>query len=328
MQNSFASLIESATSVLIMLPVKPNFDTVAAGLSLYLSLHDQKEVLISCPSEMMVGVNRLIGVNKITDVLGNKNLTIRFKNYDANNIDKVSYDIENGEFKLTVVPKSGFTSPEQGNIDLSYSGISAGLVILVGGVTDADFPILASDQITGSKIAHVGIRALASSSEVMSFAKPGASNSEIIAELIRENGLSMDADSATNLVMGIEEGSENFASSETTPETFEIFAHLLRNGGRRMPKVKLSPANFPPGSIPNKPFGKVNPPQRVRMPQMQRPVQQPVQPAPVEDEAQDVQGTNETETDFNPPDDWLQPKVFKGGVPSQNQPTSYSENKG
>ena len=97
MDNSFSSLVDSASSVLILLPNKPYFDQVAAGLSLYLSLSDKKEVTISCPSPMMVGFNRLVGVNKIVAEIGNKNLTIRFAGYDADSIEKVSYDIENGE---------------------------------------------------------------------------------------------------------------------------------------------------------------------------------------------------------------------------------------
>src|SRR3990167_10506820 len=100
MDNSFSSLVDSASSVLILLPNKPYFDQVAAGLSLYLSLADRKSATISCPSPMMVGFNRLIGVNKIVEEIGNKNLMIKFAGYDANNIEKVSYDIENGEFKL------------------------------------------------------------------------------------------------------------------------------------------------------------------------------------------------------------------------------------
>jgi len=75
----------------------------------------------------------------------------------------------------------------------------------------------------------------------MSFAKPGATISEIVANLIKENGLTMDADSATNLVMGIEDGSANFTSSEVNPETFETFAFLLRSGGQRCLKLSLAP---------------------------------------------------------------------------------------
>lgn len=260
MENSFSGLLSSASSILVVLPLKPDFDTVAAGLSLYLSLHDSKETAISCPTPMMVGANRLIGVNKIASEVGNKNLTIKFTGYDAANIDKVSYDIDQGEFKLTVVPKTGLAAPQKGQIETNYAGVAADLVILVGGVDDSHFPILESGEIVGAKLAHIGNRSLATSHEVMSFAKPGASVSELIASLIKKNSLSLDADTATDLVMGIEEGTTNFTSPEVTPETFEMFAYLLRNGGRRIPAAKLSPANFPPGAIPDRPFFKTHAP--------------------------------------------------------------------
>ena len=250
MENSFIGLIDSATSILVVLPTKPYFDQVAAGLSLYLSIHDRKEVSIFSPSPMTVGFNRLIGVNKISTELGSKNLTIKFAGYDATNIDKVSYDIDNGEFKLTVVPKTGQAAPQKEQVNVSYAGVAADLVILIGGANDSHFPILTSSELSGAKIIHIGTRVLDSNREVMSFAKPGATTSELVANLIKENGLTMDADSATNLVMGIEDGSLNFASSEVRPETFETFANLLRSGGQRVPKVKLSPMSFPPEQFP------------------------------------------------------------------------------
>jgi hypothetical protein len=156
----------------------------------------------------------------------------------------------------------------------------------------------------------------------MSFALPGATVSELVANLIRENGFTIDVDTATNLVMGIEEGSSNFASQEVRPETFETFAYLLRSGGQRMPKVKLSPINFPPGAIPKRPFNLRN----------QVPVSMPkpvTPPAQIETQPETVapEATQEN-PDVNPPSDWLQPKIYKGATSSQNQPTTFSENKG
>jgi hypothetical protein len=310
MDNSFPKLIDSATSILIVLPTKPYFDQVAAGLALYLSIHDKKEASIYCPSPMMVGFGRLIGVNKVTTELGNKNLNIKFAGYEANNIDKVSYDIEGGEFNLTVVPKAGAQAPQKEQIVFGYSGVSADLIILVGGANDSHFPILESQELAGAKVAHIGNRVLESKREVMSFAKPGAAASEVVASLIKENGLAIDPDIATNLVMGIEDGSSNFQSGEVAPETFEVTAYLLRSGGQRMPKVKLSPANFPPGAIPGVPIPR-----------------EPVTPiSQVETQAETPQAEAGGENpDVNPPADWLQPKIFKG---SANQPDSFSENKG
>jgi len=301
MENSLLALIDSASSVFVVLPTKPYFDQVAAGLSLYLAVHDRKEASIFCPSPMTVGFNRLIGVNKISAEVGSKNLTIKFAGYDAANIDKVSYDIDNGEFKLTVVPKTGLSSPQKEQLSVSYAGVSADLVILVGGANDSHFPVLSSDELSGAKIAHIGTRVLDSNKEIMSFAKPGATTSELVTNLIKENGLTIDADTATNLVMGIEEGSANFSSSETTPETFETFAYLLRSGGARMPKVKLSPMGFPPGAIPTKPFSG---------PASQQPVT-PISQIETQPEAI-VPESGEESLDVNPPSDWLQPKIYKG----------------
>lgn len=312
MDNSFTSLIESATSILVLLPQKPNFDQVAAGLSFYLSIFDRKSTTISCGSPMMVGFNRIIGINKITSEVGNKNLTLKFIGYEASNIEKVSYDIINGEFNLTVVPKVGFTAPGKEQIEVGFSGLSADLVVLIGGMTDEDFPILASSELTVSKIVHIGTHSFNSTREVLSFAKPGAATSELIANLIKETGGSIDPDIATNLVMGIEEGSSNFSGAEVTPDTFETFAYLLRNGGKRQSRTKLSPMGFPQGSIPTQPLN---------MP-IARPVEVNSDPM-----LEKVEVKEEVDIE-NAPDDWLKPKVFQGTNTPVTQPDSFSENKG
>ncbi len=304
MENSLLSLIDASSSVLVVLPTKPYFDQVAAGLALYLSIRERKDSLIYCPSPMMVGFSRIIGVDKITQELGKKNLTIRFINYDATKIDKVGYDIENGEFKLTVTPKSGFVAPQKEQITMDYSGFAADLVILIGGANDSHFPILDIPDLADAKIVHIGTRALDSKHEIMSFARPVSTASELAADIIKENTLPIDSDVATNLAMGIEEGSEHFASSEIKPETFETFAYLLRNGGQRMPRVRLSPANFPPGAIPTKPFGG----SAVSSPTL--PVT-PISRIETQAETQNEEAGQEA-AEVNPPSDWLQPKIYKG----------------
>lgn len=239
-ENSFGSIIDSSRSMLILLPLKPYFDQVAAGLALYLTLRESKDTAITCPSPMLVEFNRLVGVNKVSSELGNKNLTIRFTNYKASDIEKVSYDIENGEFKLTVVPKVGLASPKKEQVVFEYSGLSADTIVLIGGADETHFPALSSKDLAGSRIIHVGTRALSLPNEkVMSFATPASSISELVATLINQSGLRLDQDTATNLLMGIEEGSRDFKGPDVTPETFEIVAQLLRAGGQRMPKEKI-----------------------------------------------------------------------------------------
>lgn len=273
MDNSLVNLIGSAASVAIVLPDKPVFDQVASALALYLSFAGKKEASVSCPSQMVVEFNRLVGVDKISGDLGSKNLVLRFKDYAATDIERVSYDIENGEFKLTIIPKGGFPSPTEDQVVFSHAGIGSDMVILMGGGTEVDFGALASGKLTGTKILHFGTRVLETTTDknIMSFARPASSLSELVAQIIGECNLTMDADIATNLIAGIEEGSNSFQGSDVTADTFQIVAGLMRAGGQRMAKTTLQ-TNFPAGSIP----GQV--------------------PAEVK----------------KAPADWLEPKIYKG----------------
>ncbi len=251
MDNSLVNLISSATSISIILPDKPLFDQVAAGLALYLSFAGKKEAAISCPAQMVVEFNRLVGVDKISSDLGSKNLVLKFKNYQATDIERVSYDIENGEFKLTIIPKAGLPSPKQEQVEFSHAGIGSDTIILMGGSAETDFSTLSSGKLAGSKVLHFGTKVLESSTDknIMSFARPASSLSELTAQIIGECNLTMDADIATNLIAGIEEGSKNFQRDEVTADTFQIVSGLMRVGGQRMSKNILQ-GNFPAGSIP------------------------------------------------------------------------------
>jgi len=284
MENSFGSIIESANSILVLLPTKPYLDQVAAGLSLFFSLKSKKETIISCPSEMVVEFNRLVGVDKITSGLGNKNLTIRFTEYDASHIERVGYDIENGQFKLSVIPKTGFSSPKKEQLDIFYSGLSTDVVILIGGGNISHFPIVNSKEFTTSKILHIGTKDLGYSG-LISFVRPASSVSELIADLIEQENYFLDADIATNLIAGIEDQTQHFSSSSVTADTFQKVANLMKSGGiRTLNSEKLSKEDFPQGSIPSKPYGK------------------------------DLVVDGRSKSNKGTPQDWLEPKIYKGNT--------------
>ena len=290
MDTTFPSLISSANSILILLPTKPYFDEVAGALSLYLSLMGTKNVSVTSSSPMVVEFNRLVGVNKITQELGNKNLVVRFKDYPAESIERVSADVDGEEFRLTVIPKTGVSSPKREQVELSFSGVAADLVILIGGISGSDFPTLNSEELGGAKIVHVGVKQLSAQAEkgIMSYSVPVSSVSELVAILIGELGLTVDNDTATNLIAGVEEGSKSFTGEGVTADTFEVFANLLRSGGVRSQKgVKKE---YPQGSIPGQALkvGKV-------------------------EKKENVLKVNQTEEVPEPaPKDWFEPKIYKG----------------
>lgn len=287
MNDSFKALLSEAKSILVLLPNTPNFDEVASGLALYLSLRGEKQVDIVCPSPMVVSFNRLVGVNKIGNESGNKNLVIKFANYQAKNIEKVSYDIVNGEFQLTIVPKSGLLSPDKGQIDIKYSGVSADLVVLVGAKMQSDFAFDPKD-FEKAKLVHIGLSSISGQKDIISLDQPASSISEVVANLINSSELSLDPDIATNLLMGIEEGSDGLASPEVNADTFAAMSSLMRAGGRRVTKKDVpDPRSFPTGSIP----GKV--------------LQFEKEPEPGESMKEGV-------SEDDAPTSWFEPRIYKG----------------
>ena len=297
MEESLRSIIDSASEILVLLPQNPNFDTAAAGLALYLSFAGQKSSHISSASPMTVEFNRLVGVNKIKDELGGKNLTVRLVDYPAKNIEKVSYDIVNDEFRLVVVPKDGVNPAGADLVHLSYSGAGADTVILIGGTRDSDFPPLSSNELAKAKKVHISVGQLETTQDlgILSFARPASSNSELVASLIKETALKMDADIATNLLAGIQKSTGSFSNPETTADTLEIGAYLMRNDAKReLPESVRPRFPFPPGAIPGQ-FETLR-------------------------KARDISGVETAPgSDQGAPKDWLQPKIF-----TSNKGTSVS----
>ncbi|OGM58583.1 hypothetical protein A2955_01570 [Candidatus Woesebacteria bacterium RIFCSPLOWO2_01_FULL_37_19] len=337
MENSFKNIIDKSKSILILLPIRPYFDQVASGLSLFLSLRDQKNVQISCPSPMVVEFNRLVGVNKISQELGNKNLIVRFTDYKANDIERVSYDIENSQFRLTVIPKQNINPPSKDQIELAYSGVSADTIIIVGGANESHFPAIISKELSGADVVHVGTRdiTLSSNKSFISFSRPASSVSEVVYSLIKESGYPIDEDIATNLLSGIEEGSSKFTESGTSALTFAAIADLMQSGGKRMAPAPYQRREFTPGSIPSTPTQTTRAPMITYTPttQSQPPsVSQIPAPTPVAIVNPNVptahvpqqaqpKATSQTQNDVsdeqsdeekNAPKDWLEPKIFKG----------------
>ncbi len=288
MQESFKSLVDGANAILVLLPVNPSLDDVAASLALHLSLRDQKDVQVYCPSAMLVEFNRVIGVNKIVRELGNKNLLIEFVDYNANDIERVSYDIKDSQFKLTVIPKQKVAPPRKENISLTYSGISSDLIIMMGGVAESSFPALSEKELFGTSLVHIGISniQLSNGRKHLAFSRPASSVCEITASLIKESGIAVDEDTATNLIMGIESTTDFLTSLSVTADTFQIVSELMRSGGRRSQRQQVSQKEFRQAVKSQTPirretqtvFGGVN--------------QKPGQPS------------------------WLEPKLFKGAPPS------------
>jgi nanoRNase/pAp phosphatase (c-di-AMP/oligoRNAs hydrolase) len=286
--SQIQSALAAAQSIFIALPQKPNFDQVAAGLGLYLSLaKTKKSVEIGSDSKMTVEFSSLVGVNKVKDVFqgGKDSLTIAF-DYIEDAIEKVSYNIEGGKFNLVVKPKSGHPPLDSEKVEYSYTGGKVDLIFTIG---------VTSLGILG-KIYHDNREAFEDSQIVnldhdssnrrygrINLVNPtAASISEETANLIAQLRLPADEDVGTNLLQGIERATRQFASPRVGSSTFEAAAFCLRIGGR---KKAVRPMRKKRGRPPLRP-----------MPPKVSAKKPPAEP----------------EEEEEPKPDWLEPKIFKG----------------
>lgn len=215
--NGASVELKDANSVVILLPKNPSFEHVASGLALYLSLERAgKSVEIVSPSEMLVEVNRLVGVQRVKTKLSGRNLVISF-NYVKDAIEKVSYNVDDGKFNLVVVPKNGHAPLDHNSVSYSYSGMSGDVIILVGtkDMNDAK-EVLSSGENLNNCIALIASQDRTLASET--------------ALLLASLNIIPDVDIANNLFAGLVKETKNFQDASAID--FETAAALVRAGAR------------------------------------------------------------------------------------------------
>lgn len=222
--SQFKSLLDSAHQIAILLPKTPKFDAVAAALGLKLSLEQAgKPAQVICPDSMTVGFHRLVGADTVTTSAGSKNLVITFPG-QTENVDKVSYNVENGVLQLVITPKNGAVGLDARKLQFVSGGSNVDLVIIIG-IGESGFP------------------------DAKQFHLDGDNLSELVTLLLYELHMPINPDAASNLMQGIEAASHNFTSHVVTADTFEAAAQLLRQGARRAGNV-AGAAEYPDGAIP------------------------------------------------------------------------------
>lgn len=278
--ESLRSSLTEAKNILILIAGNPKLDQVAAALALYLSCKKKgKGVGVGCATPMTVALNRLVGVDKITDKVGNRNLIISF-DYDL--IEKVTSNVENNRLNLVIEPKLGTAALTPDMASFSHTGLAADIVFIIGATKPEDLGNLATGidkLIAGRVVVNIAINANNTNFGKINLVNPNISSySELMVNLIKDLGLPADSDIVTNLFSGIQANTENFQSDKVTADTFEAAAWCLKNGARKGQVIvvaeKTQPATPPPSFAPH-----------------------PFQPENKESQ---------------PPPDWFKPKIYHG----------------
>lgn len=308
--QSFQSQLNNVTSVLIVTRPNPTFDAVAASVSMALSMEKmQKKVSIFCPSPLTVEFGNLIGINQVKQQVGNKNLVVKIKGYMKAGVDKVSYNVEGEDFNLIVVPKPGSPAFDPSNISYSFSGVDSELVILigVGSLQElGEFYTREKDFFDKVPLANIDSDMKNTNYATYNLTNQAASSCvEIAGYLLQYLKYQVDSDIATNIFYGLMKATNSLSEQKVRAETYELVGMMLRMGARRVQVMQFLGAQVlsPENQIPNLQTVPVQPVNQYSGTQAQQvPVAQPTQPT--------AQPANNT---VNPPDDWTQPKIYKGG---------------
>lgn len=299
-KSTAIDLIESAKSVIVILPPDPGKDLVAAGVSLHLALKEAGKISqIGCGSDVHVS-EQIEGVTEISDTIGSRNLVISF-DYKEDDLDKVDYDVrDDGKFYLLIKPKDGSPVPDIGGVKYSYSGAASDLVITLGINSLEELGKIYADE--KNFLDKVDIVSLSNSLRPAAFTgnlyhKNLSSFSELVANLIEELKLRLTLPVAQNLLTNIYEGTNNLTSTHLTADTFASIAFLMRGGAH----------------LPNKP---PRPPHLSQAPFFEIPNTHSEEniPLPIEENlpAESVTSTDELAS-IPVPSDWNKPKIFRVG---------------
>lgn len=257
--QQFREILASLKSALVILPSKPSVDHVAAGLALSNSLNKHGiSTVVSSPDPMTVEFNRLVGVEQIREDLGDKNLVISFGDYPAEDIERVAYNINNGQFILTAIPKPDKVAPKQEQILVNYSGVGADLILVVGANYPQDLGKFADlkEILEQPNLALLGNEPLAGWPRAIELIDAsGVAISEVVLDIIETLELPLDGDIATNIFLGLEEGSSNFTKTAVSAKTFAKAAMLLEKGAKRNLPAKPQVPQFARKASPQAAFG-------------------------------------------------------------------------
>lgn len=249
-----ATALPTLKKALVLLSSTPNIDTVASGLALAIALRKAGvQVQVGCQADMRVEFSRLVGVDEVTKKLGNRNLVVSFA-YNEAQVEKVAYNFNDDKtrFQLIITPPMGAGSAvDLSTLSFDYTGVETDATFLVGITSYQELGAFYEEErnaIEGSLTVALTLFPASTYAKIHVDAQGYTAMSEMMVAAISSMGLTLETDSASNLLYGIEAVTSGFSSPLMTAETFESIAILLRAGGQRQPvgqQGTLTPQQYP-----------------------------------------------------------------------------------
>lgn len=313
--------IAKSNNIGIVVGQDPTLDQMAAALALNILLNQvNKKSVVAAPTEPIVEISSLVGINKVQTSLGGDagDLVVSFP-YVEGDIEKVSYTLEN-DF-LNIIVKAGENGLSFDERDVRYTRGSGNvdLLFVVGTAKMSEL----GDLISGDKIGNAKIVNIDNKKENQGFGDivlvdPQASSvSEIMGDLVLSLGFHIDVDAAQNLLNGVTEATANFQDPRTTALALEIASLMMKSGAIRGKNSAVTSA-FSPMSRVQAPQQQDRQPIEEKFPEKPQRVQFQEEDQMTDQTSQRIQRLQEDlhqakqEDKNEAPIDWLSPKVYKG----------------
>lgn len=251
--SSLKDALPTIHKALILMSATPNLDSAAAALGLAMALKAKGiDVQVACPVDMRVEFSRLVGVDEVKKKIGNRNLQISF-DYSEDKVEKVSYTISDDgkKFNLVIAPKNNATALDPATVGFDYVGAETDATFLVGVNSYEDIGALYEEErnvIEGSLTIACTLFPVSTYAKFHADAQGLSSLSELIATVLSDLQISLEADSASNLLYGIDTATQSLSSPLASADTFETVALLMRAGAKRQPvgqQGTLQASQFP-----------------------------------------------------------------------------------
>ena len=213
-------------------------DEMAAALGLYLSLQDSgKQVSIASPQSPLVEVSNLVGIDRVKPNFEGRaggDLIVSFP-YKDDEIDKVSYTLEQGFLNIIVKGKDGVLSFGEKDVIYKNTQSAPSAVFVIGTPRLSDLGRLFDpESMKDTTVINIDNKADNQGFGDIVMVQPTASSvSELVGDLLLGLGLRFDPDSSQNLFDGISYATNDFSSSKTSALAFEMASIFMRQGAKR-----------------------------------------------------------------------------------------------
>ncbi len=256
--TQLSDFIIDSNEVGIVIGSHQTLDTVAAGLSLYLSLSQSgKNAQIVSIKEPLVEVSSLVGVDKIKkSFTGNTTKLVVALPYIKGEVEKVLFteQADTINFHLTAAQGRTITPFDLNRVKLNWEGGAPKNIITVGVGNENELSDLI--DVTNSRIVNIdNYQNNSKFGEIVLVDESFSSLSEIVGKILKDERLPYDADTAQNILDGVLFATRNFTKGNTSPAAFEAASNAMYQGAQRKVEATMGQSEQRSSNVSqNRPF--------------------------------------------------------------------------